>query len=211
MNTAAITVTAGKRSVQLTEEKLFEFYETIDRNGPQPDRSVPAYAKLDRCWTWEGLLDRKGYGHSGSFRAHRLSWSLHNGQIPPKIFVCHKCDNPSCVNPDHLFLGTNYDNVRDKEDKGRGNQPSGDKHGSKTKPDTVPRGDRHGRKTKPHRNARGERNGKAKLTEDNVREILACDGSSEERKKLALKFSITRNVVNKIFRGELWKHVSREQ
>lgn len=75
------------------------------------------------CWWWLGALTEKGYGIAalaGSHvRAHRLSWLLHRGPIPNGILVCHHCDTPCCVNPDHLFLGTHQDNVRDMDMKGR--------------------------------------------------------------------------------------------
>jgi hypothetical protein len=70
------------------------------------------------CWLWTGALDRWGYGAMKvDFtvgRAHRVAWNLLRGDIPEGLFVLHKCDTPSCVNPDHLFLGTTRDNVRDK-------------------------------------------------------------------------------------------------
>ncbi len=75
------------------------------------------------CWLWDGTpFGAMGYGYfryKGSVVAHRASWRIHNGEIPSGIFVCHKCDNPACVNPDHLYLGTAKDNVRDREVRGR--------------------------------------------------------------------------------------------
>jgi hypothetical protein len=75
------------------------------------------------CWVWKGNKDRKGYGIAShnrqEFRTHRLSWIMHIGEIPEGMWVLHKCDNPSCINPDHLFLGTSDDNVRDRNEKGR--------------------------------------------------------------------------------------------
>lgn len=74
------------------------------------------------CWGWRAATNRKGYGrfyskHTQS--AHRFSWIIHKGKIPDGLFVLHKCDNPPCTNPEHLFLGTNLDNIRDMIAKGR--------------------------------------------------------------------------------------------
>jgi hypothetical protein len=81
----------------------------------------------DGCWTWIGMLDKDGYGrakitHEGKKirgPAHRVSWMIHRGPIPDGLEVLHKCDNPPCVNPDCLFLGTTADNNADRDAKGR--------------------------------------------------------------------------------------------
>lgn len=75
------------------------------------------------CWIWTGTVNPKGYGYLrlngvGTF-AHRLSWQLHRGEVPADLCVCHKCDVPSCCNPNHLFLGTRGDNNHDTKKKGR--------------------------------------------------------------------------------------------
>ncbi len=75
------------------------------------------------CWLWTAYVDRDGYGNITINRkptpAHRASWELFKGTIPKGLLVCHKCDTPACVNPDHLFLGTHKDNIRDSFAKGR--------------------------------------------------------------------------------------------
>lgn len=79
------------------------------------------------CWMWRGSLSKStGYGKfsflHGTYLAHRVSWMLFRGLIPEGLFILHKCDNPPCVNPDHLFLGTHAENMRDMLEKGRGNR-----------------------------------------------------------------------------------------
>ena len=84
------------------------------------------WAKVDKsgdCWLWTASKTKEGYGYfrfDGAMRkAHRMSWLLTNGEIPEGMLVCHTCDNPSCVNPKHLWLGTNRDNMDDMNAKGR--------------------------------------------------------------------------------------------
>lgn len=72
------------------------------------------------CWLWTSGWDRDSYGiMSGNVRANRASYEMHIGPIPYGMHVCHKCDTPPCVNPSHLFLGTNEDNTKDRHAKGR--------------------------------------------------------------------------------------------
>jgi hypothetical protein len=97
---------------------LDRFWRKVDKKGPVPLLSD----KIGRCWLWTGASDKDGYGtirNVGKLcKAHRISWLLSFGD-PGKMFVCHRCDNPRCVRPGHLFLGTHTDNQRDAWSKGR--------------------------------------------------------------------------------------------
>lgn len=114
--------------------------------------------------------------------AHRLSWELHNGPIPPGLVVCHKCDNPPCVNPDHLFLGTQGDNLRDRDAKG--------KHNVRLHPELE----------------RGERNPNSRLSAVQISEIrrLASDNS---QRGLGRMFGVSGTQIRRILSGEQWGHV----
>lgn len=105
---------------ETSTETAARFWAKVNKEG-----SVRPLAG-DRCWEWTAGMLPSGYGTFRLSRprrrpyAHRFSYELHAGPIPPGMFVCHSCDNPPCVNPAHLFLGTVQDNVDDMKAKGRG-------------------------------------------------------------------------------------------
>lgn len=139
------------------------------------------------CWLWLGGTTQYGYGVVNQYGrgashllAHRVSWELYNGPIPAGLIVCHRCDVPACVNPAHLFLGTQRDNMRDMRAKGRG---------------------RNGPRPL------GSANKSAKLTDDQAREIKRRLAEGETATSIAADFPVGRTTIGWIKSGKIWRHV----
>lgn len=188
-----------------TPSFIARFWARVERGGP------------DECWPWTG---RKGpYGHGQiSFRIGRetssvtapsVAWELLRGPIPPGLFACHNCphgDNPTCVNPAHLFLGTPLDNSRDMVRKGR--SLAGDRNPMRQHPERRPRGDAHGSRTKPEALARGERHGGAKLTEAIVLDARARHARGEASvRALASEHGVSIDTMSEAVHRRKWKHL----
>ncbi len=146
------------------------------------------YAKVlipnnDGCMLWAGCLTPKGYG---SFRvkgkdthASRFSYLLHCGNIPKNLCICHKCDNPACVSPEHLFIGTQKQNVMDMIKKNRQNY------------------------------AKGSKIGLSKLNEEKVKNIKNLIGEKKlSLSEVSKIFNVSIRNIYKILQGKIWRHVS---
>lgn len=155
------------------------FWEKVHKRGP------------DECWEWKTRSGRRDYGcfsiNGKPQRAHRVSWIMHFGEIPEGLFVCHSCDNPPCINPRHLWLGTAQDNVVDMVRKGRGYSPIS--QGVKI------------------RKAKGEAHGSAKLNNEKVLEIRRRLNAGERDERLGLEFGVGRTAIRYIRTGRRWNHI----
>jgi hypothetical protein len=147
-------------------------------------RFIDQTAGADACWPWTGSKARNGYGQFGLSKserhvmAHRYAWILFCGKIPKGLCVCHYCDNRACVNPAHLFVGTQQDNIRD-----------------------CVRKQRHGTKTHP---AIFARTGWRQLTVDQVKAIRA---DSRSERALAAEFGVSANCIGSIKRRRTWRFI----
>jgi hypothetical protein len=109
--------------------------KTYSQNKAGSEEYISENSEIDinDCWIWKKYKNNKGYGHpkfkGESILAHRLSYLTFIGEIPNNLHVLHNCDNPTCVNPKHLFLGTNQDNMKDRNNKNRQSRLKGKDHG----------------------------------------------------------------------------------
>lgn len=172
-----------RRSFKVEERHIVSFWKKVNRNGPTPDQKNPHYMGLGPCWEWGGCRNKWGYGtikiQCRDRKAHRVSWAIHFGELSTDLDVLHRCDNPSCVNPDHLWLGNDSMNRTDSVTKGRDNSP------------------------------KGERNkGGGKLTEEKVAAIRNRTALGEGQRHVAKDFGVSQALVSLIHRRESWRHVA---
>ncbi len=154
------------------------FWAKVRKGGP------------DECWEWVGATKQGGYGlfgksnvtNTSSRLAHRVSFEISNGKIPKHICVLHRCDNPPCVNPNHLFLGSHRDNTQDMIEKGR------------WRGGIKPRGQAH-----PN----------SKLTEQNVFDIKYRLSIGEPVRAIAKIYGVSFGLISHIKRGRAWSYLNQ--
>ena len=162
---------------------------------PLADRFWSKVDKCGECWTWTGCRTALGYGSilaEGERKwiyAHRVSWEIHNGRLPEPtgdrtrdICVLHRCDNPSCVRPEHLFLGTMKDNSRDMARKGRCRYVT----------------------------MYGEKHPNSKLTWEAVRRIRELRATGVQAKVLATTYGVSDTLIRYVCSGAGWKEPKEE-
>ena len=150
------------------------FWLKIDKKAP------------NECWEWKAGCFKNGYGAFGYngkvVKAHRLAWELTYGPIPEGMFVLHHCDNPKCCNAkntkDHLYLGTQLDNMQDRDNKGRASRISKNN---------------------------GENHGRAKLTKEQTNEIRRLRNEGYKQQKLADMFGVSRRNIRSILNNKIWR------
>ncbi len=135
-----------------------------------------------RCWVWTKHRCVLGYGKFKDkgcvpWLAHRFSWRLVHGSLPDNLCICHHCDNPSCVNPDHLFLGTPKDNVKDMTVKGR------------------------------RVDHRGEQHGRSVFIETDIVDIRKKSLQGMSYKKIAKLYGVSASAISHVVKRRVWKHV----
>jgi hypothetical protein len=164
------------------KEEYKESSGSISQETKEKFQKCVSLAGPDDCWLWTKGKFKSGYGsfnlNGFPARAHRVSFMIYYGsEIPDGMNVCHKCDVPDCVNPNHLFLGTRSDNMRDKEKKGRGNHTRGELNHSKLKEEQVRA----------------------------IRNEFAKGGITKH--SLAVKYGVADVCIRKIIKREKWAHV----
>jgi len=187
-----LVVQSGARRRLWRVERMEDLEVAPDAKGVPPLSREQIIQKFETffekpaegCWVWTGGKNEHGYGkfnvNCGTDKAHRISWIIYVGPIPRGQHVLHRCDNPPCVRPDHLFIGTARDNRIDCKQKGRDFSP-------------------------PH--YRGEENSKAKLYERDVMEIRELIARGFVQAEIARRFNVTPQNIRSIRLRITWRHI----
>lgn len=165
--------------VNLTPERIARYWSRVKILGQ------------GECWNWIGLISKNGYGritfYKKQFTSHRVGYFMANGAFPKRMFICHHCDNPKCVNPDHFFIGTALENNRDCASKGRS-----------------------GPANHPERMPRGTATTFAKLNEEKIREIVELKRKGMSGPQIAARYGVTKNSIYNLFCGVTWRHLTQQ-
>lgn len=159
-------------------------------------RSIIISPEPDGCWLWALVPSKAGYGmfvcgRKWKMLSHRAAWLLATGEDPGRSFVCHRCDNPRCVNPNHLFLGTHTDNMRDMIAKGRNRNDIRWAWKKRRDPAVFC----------------GEWIPTSKLTASDVVEIRRRWAAGETQTALGREFGVTQAQISNVVRANHWKHL----
>lgn len=181
------SISRGLCGAHYMRDKRAGLFQDVRRaEAPVSERFFRFVDKTDLCWIWTGKsVNKKGYGSIGlggkggkHKLAHRLSYEIHKGPIPDGMVVMHKCDNPRCVNPEHLDAGTQSKNIKDAFSRGRKvNLPSG---------------------------LKGESHGASKLSNESV---FAIRASNEKYADLAAMYGVSRTAIERIRYRKTWRHI----
>lgn len=148
----------------------------------------------DGCWLWQACKNNDGYGtyrwQGKDQKAHRVAWSMVNGAIPEGKVVCHRCDNPSCVRPDHLFIGSVAENNADRARKGRS------------------KGTFRSDQSHPARLRSGQNHWCSKLSDEQVQRIRLRRAAGETVTALASAFNVNHGTISRIARGKWRKDIA---